>query len=120
MERKIKAEFAKPRADRGGAKRGGGGRNADFELSPKPEGCITVFVGKLSYDIDEETMRDTFKDCGDIKEIRWLNDRETGQFKGCAFVEFSSTGAVDKAVKLNGSSVMGRAMKIDFASNKRN
>jgi len=119
MERKIKVELAKPRVDRGG-RGGGGGKGGDFELSPKPDGCITIFVGKLSYEIDEKTLRDAFKSCGEIKEIRWLNDRESGQFKGCGFVEFNSPDAVDKAVKLNGTSVMGRAMKIDYASNKRN
>jgi len=124
MGRSMKVEIAKPKADRGfGNKSGGGGGGgrggADNSLSEKPDGCRTIFAGKLSYSIDEDTIRDTFKDCGDIKEIRWLNDKQSGEFKGCGFIEFTSAEAVDKAILLQGQQVMGRGMRLDYAQNKR-
>ena len=50
--------------------------------SEKQEGCTTVFVGNLSWDIDEDSLRDAFKDCGTITQVRFSTDRETGDFKG--------------------------------------
>ena len=37
----------------------------------KPEGCTRVFVGNLSYDIDEATLRDQLKGCGEITRLKW-------------------------------------------------
>ena len=48
----------------------------------KPEGCVEIFCGNLSYSIDEDKIADFFKDCGTVTNTRWLNDRETQEFKG--------------------------------------
>ena len=81
----------------------------------KPEGCTRVFVGNLSYDIDEETLRAALKDCGTITRLKWGEDRETGDFKGYAHVDFEESESTTKAVALNGEMVCGRAMKCDYA-----
>lgn len=60
-----------------------------FEQSAKPSNCTTIFMGNLSFDIDDDAVKDFFKDCGDVKHCRWLSDRESGQFKGCGFIEVS-------------------------------
>jgi nucleolin len=114
MGRAIRCELAKPRNAAAGGRKPG----KDFQLSPKPEGCTTVFAGQLSYTIDEESVREFFKDCGEISAIRWLNDRETGEFKGCAFVEFNDTSAVDLAIAKQGSVLAGRPIRLDYASSK--
>lgn len=87
--------------------------------SVKDEGCLTVFVGNLSFHIDEDTVRDTFKDCGEISNIRFAEDRETGQFKGFGHVEFVETDATDKAVALAGTYVMDRAIRVDYANERK-
>ena len=88
MGRPLKVDLAKPRAPRAGGAGGAGGggfKKKPFEvkpLGPKPDGCNTVFMGNLSYQIDEDAVKDFFKDCGgEIVNIRWLTDRETGDFK---------------------------------------
>ena len=86
----------------------------------KPEGCTRVFIGNLSYDIDEATLRAALKDCGEIARLKWGEDRETGDFKGYAHVDFADTNDTDKAVALNGEMCCGRAMKIDYAQNSGN
>ncbi|KAG3239966.1 hypothetical protein PI124_g15110, partial [Phytophthora idaei] len=69
----------------------------------KPEGCTSVFIGNLSWDVDENTIRETFGECGEILSCRLATDRETGEFRGFGHVDFASTEAVDEAVKLAGS-----------------
>ena len=92
----------------------------DHTPSEKPEGCNTVFVGNLSWDIDEETLKKAFADCGTVSQIRWGEDKETGDFKGYGHVEFTDSDATDKAVALAGTLVMGRALRVDFAKGSSN
>jgi hypothetical protein len=35
------------------------------------QGCTTVFMGNLSYSIDDDKLKDWVKDCGEVKNIRW-------------------------------------------------
>ncbi len=51
------------------------------EKTPKPEGCRKLFAGNLSYDIDDDTMCDFFKDCGTVIGLRWLTRKDTGEFR---------------------------------------
>jgi len=103
----------------GGARETFKGPSAENPISAKPEGCCTVFLGNVSFDITDEAVRDVFKDCGEISEIRWLNHKDTGKFKGCGFVEFAETEGADKAVAHNGEDVLGRVIRIDYQGSKR-
>ena len=94
-------------------------RTYDNTPSEKPDGCTCVFVGNLSYDIDEEAMKAAFKDCGEVTNIRWGMDRETGDFKGFGHVEFANTESTDKAVAMAGEMVLGRAIRVDFAKGSK-
>ena len=92
---------------------------APREPTEKPEGCTTVFVGNLSWQIDEETLRSAFADCGEIAQIRFAEDKETGDFKGYGHIEFVDSSSTDAAVKMAGTDIMGRACRVDFAADKR-
>ena len=119
LGRPLKIDLAKPRAPRPDG--GGGFKKKPFEVKPlgaKPDGCNTVFMGNLSYQIDEDAVKSFFADCGEISNIRWLTDRETGDFKGCGFCEFASTDAVDKVVEKNGQDLMGRPVRLDYSTPK--
>ena len=60
-------------------------------------------------------MKEFFKDCGEVSSIRWVTDKETGDFKGCGFVEFADPdAALDKAAALNGTDLMGRQIRLDY------
>ena len=87
------------------------GRNVD----PPP---TRADLGQCPDGIDEADIRDLFKDCGTISDIRWITDRETGNFKGCGFVEFEDTESTDKAVAMNGAEVKGRNLRIDFSQSR--
>lgn len=115
MGRELRLDFAKPRpgGDRKTPRKGRESR----PLSEKPEGCNTVFCGNLSFDIDDTKVQEfaTEAGCGTISHIRWLTDRDTGDFKGCGFVEFENPDDVDLFVKKNGCDLMGRSVRLDYA-----
>jgi len=98
-----------PKEERGGAK---GGSKGPTE---KPEGCTTVFIGNLSYQVTEEEVHNFFAECGPIKEIRWPQ----GEFKGFGWVEFEDTDSPDNAMKLAGQMLAGRAIKVDWAAPRK-
>jgi len=117
LGRPLKIEFAKPKP--GGDKPRAKKTYESKPMSEKPDGCLTIFCGNLSYDIDDDSAKAFFKDCGEINKIRWLTDRESGDFKGCGFIEFYDTAGVDKAAGLNGNDCLGRAIRIDYAAAKK-
>ncbi len=55
--------------------------NNKREKTPKPDGCRKLFVGNLSYEIDDDSMVDFFKDCGTMTGLRWLTRQDTGEFR---------------------------------------
>ena len=114
VERPINLHFAKARKEKVH-------QQPAKELSEKPEGCTTVFVANLPFLIDEKKVNDWANECGEVTSIRWLNDKATGRFKGCGYVEFgaaSAAVAVDKMVERNNSELMGRRVRVDYADAK--
>ncbi len=75
-----------------------------------PEGCRTVFVKGLPYDISEEKVGDLFAHCGTINAIRFTYNSVTKQFKGFCYVEFADPLSLKKAVEMNGKEVEGRTI----------
>jgi len=112
LGRKIKVEFESQR-DKGPRNQNSG--PSKFPPSVKPPGCITVFVGNLSMEINDDVVRDLFKDCGEIKDVRWVSDKATGEFKRCGFVEFFDEEGPTKAMVHNGEDVLGKAIRIDYS-----
>jgi nucleolin len=102
----------------GGSSTGGGGQAGGTGIkvmSVKPENCTKIFVGNLSYDIDDEGITKFFGNVdAEVKAIRWLHHRDSGDFKGVGFVEFWNTEACSKAATLNGKNLLGRPIRIDW------
>lgn len=104
----------------GGFGGGGGGRVPTWindPLSEKPEGCTTVYIGNLDFNITDEDVTAAFRDCGTIRNIRWLT-KQDGSFRGSGFLEFEELDAVDKAVMLNGTPIIGRVARVDYAKGR--
>lgn len=79
-----------------------------------------VFIGNLPYETDTESVRNVFERCGKIISIRLANDRETGQFRGFAHVEFAESGSADEAVGLTGANICGRSVRVSYARERVN
>ncbi|CAH1419728.1 unnamed protein product [Lactuca virosa] len=76
-------------------------------------GCKTLFLGNLSFSIEEDDVREFFKDVGEIAGIRFAirNDR----FMGYGYVEFTTAEAAQEALKLNNKVILDRKVKLDLA-----
>ena len=91
-----------------------GGKTKKTKLGKKPEGCVTLFLGNMDFQVNREGLESFFEDCGAIKDVRWVKDKVTNEFKGCAFVEFWETGAVDKAIQKSSEELLGRKMRMSY------
>jgi nucleolin len=80
----------------------------------KPEGCDTVFVGNLPWEVDEDQMRELFSEAGEVSTVRFATG-EDGSFRGFGHVQFFNGDDVTKAVKLAGKQLGGRAIRVDYA-----
>jgi len=122
---RINYSKARPQSDKPawGAKPGGAGGRTERPYKPqgaKPDGCLELFCGNLPWTIDETKIADFFKKAGaTVSSTRWLNDKETGEFKGIGFVAFNDTADVDKAVSLGGENLDGRPIRLDYAGQKK-
>jgi cold-inducible RNA-binding protein len=75
-----------------------------------------VYVGNLSYNTTEDTLRTLFAECGEVESISLITDRDTGRPKGFAFVEMATEQAAQQAIStLNGKSVDERELRVEKA-----
>jgi RNA recognition motif-containing protein len=77
-----------------------------------------IFVGGLSWNTDDEGLRNAFQGFGDIVEAKVIHDRETGRSRGFGFVTFGNGDAVAKALSLNGTELDGRTIRVDRAGSR--
>lgn len=74
-----------------------------------------IYVGNLSYNATEGSVREVFAGFGEILSVRLITD-ETGRMKGFGFVEMSSDQDAAKAIEsLNGQLFMGRNIVVSEA-----
>jgi RNA recognition motif-containing protein len=79
-----------------------------------------LYVGNLSYETTEDTLRTLFAEYGEIESVNLVTDRYTGRSRGFAFVEMSTEQAAQEAMSgLNGKQVDEREIKVDKAKPKR-
>jgi cold-inducible RNA-binding protein len=76
-----------------------------------------LFVGNMSFQTTEGDLRALFEPYGEITRIHIVQDRDTGQARGFAFVEVADDAEAAKAISaLNGKEVAGRALKVNEAT----
>ncbi len=80
---------------------------------------MSIYVGNLSYDVDEDDLRQVFVDYGTVNRVMIPSDRETGRKRGFAFVEMGAEAEEDAAIEaLDGAEWMGRSLKVNKAKPK--
>lgn len=77
---------------------------------------MSIYVGNLSYQVTQEDVQRTFSEYGTVNRVQLPTDRETGRFRGFAFVEMSSEAEEAAAIEaLDGAEWMGRDLKVNKA-----
>ena len=56
-----------------------------------------------------------FEEYGTVDSLAWITDRDTGRFRGFAFIEMEDAAALSAINGLNGKDVDGRPLKVDEA-----
>jgi len=78
-----------------------------------------VYIGNLSYDTTQDTVRSAFESAGTVTDIRLMTDRETGRSRGFAFVTMSSRDEAFAAIAtMNGALVDGRSLRVSEAEDR--
>jgi RNA recognition motif-containing protein len=79
-----------------------------------------LFVGSLSWDTNDEGLRNAFAAHGEVSEAVVISDRDTGRSRGFGFVTFEDDEAADTAMSaLNGTELDGRTIRVDVAQAKQ-
>ncbi|KAK5953112.1 nuclear localization sequence binding protein [Knufia fluminis] len=82
-------------------------------------GSKNLFVGNLSWNVDEDMLRETFGEHGELTGVRVMYDRATQRAKGFGYVEFANASDAAAAYKAKkGFGLDGREMNVDWASVK--
>jgi len=78
-----------------------------------------IFVGNLSFNTNEDELRQIFEVYGQVDRVSIMTDRDTGRSRGFGFVEMASNEDGEKAITaLNGSQVGGRTINVNEARPK--
>jgi cold-inducible RNA-binding protein len=78
-----------------------------------------IFVGNLSFNTNEDELRQIFEGYGQVDRVSILTDRDTGRSRGFGFVEMASDEDGEKAITaLNGSQIGGRTINVNEARPK--
>ncbi len=79
---------------------------------------MKIYVGNLSFDTNEDSLRNAFAAHGDVEDVTVITDRETGRPRGFAFVNMPDSAARAAIDALNGKELDGRTLKVSEAKAK--
>ena len=75
-----------------------------------------LYVGGLSYDTNEDALKELFAQAGTVETATIIMDRTTNRSKGFGFVEMSSEEETKKAIEMfNGKDLDGRNITVNEA-----
>ncbi|KAK8175520.1 hypothetical protein IWX90DRAFT_373891, partial [Phyllosticta citrichinensis] len=76
-----------------------------------------LFVGNLSWNVDEDWLAREFEEFGEISGCRIVTDRATGRSKGFGYVEYTNIEDAVKALKARKDYELdGRALNVDYST----
>ncbi len=79
-----------------------------------------IYVANLPPQANESELRTFFSNAGSVMSIKIVEDRETGQPRGFAFVEMSTQWEARRAVSmLNRKDFMGKELLVKEAKTSR-
>ena len=77
---------------------------------------MNIYVGNLSYEATDVTIREAFESFGEVTSARVIKDKYNGQSRGFGFVEMPAQSQAQTAIKsLNGKELLGKAISVNEA-----
>jgi RNA recognition motif-containing protein len=77
---------------------------------------MNIYVGNLSSDVTDETIRGAFESFGQVTSAKVIKDKFNGQSRGFGFVEMPSQSQAQTAIKsLNGRELLGKQISVNEA-----
>lgn len=90
------------------------------QVSPDEE-TFNLFVGDLNVDVDDETLRNSFKEFPSYVQGHVMWDMQTGGSRGYGFVSFADQEHAQTAMDvMQGQELNGRPLRINWASKREN
>ncbi|MBI3495232.1 RNA-binding protein [Candidatus Berkelbacteria bacterium] len=75
-----------------------------------------LYVGSLSYDTTEESLKKAFEQAGTVESAMIIMDKMSGRSKGFGFVEMATDEEATKAIEMwNGKELDGRTVVVNEA-----
>lgn len=59
-----------------------------------------LFVGGISYNSNDDTLREAFEQAGTVVSAKIITDRETGRSRGFGFVEMGTPEEAQAAIEM--------------------
>jgi len=78
-----------------------------------------LYVGNLSYNVNDDSLKDLFSKAGTVQSAMVITDKMSGRSKGFGFVEMSSDDEAKAGIEMyNGKEVDGRKLTVNEARPK--
>ncbi|MEI6765912.1 MAG: RNA-binding protein [Bacteroidota bacterium] len=75
-----------------------------------------IFVSNLSFNIENEDLKQVFEDYGEVTSAKVITDQATGRPRGFGFVEMTNDEHAQNAIKeLNGATYDGKVLAVSVA-----
>jgi len=80
---------------------------------------MNIYVSNLSFNVQDEDLREFFAEYGEVSSAKVITDKMTGKSRGFGFVEMSDDEAAKKAIaELDNGTVEGRNIRVMEAKPK--
>ena len=74
---------------------------------------MNIYVGNLSSDARDETIREAFESFGQVTSAKVIKDKDSGLSRGFGFVEMTVLSQAQTAIKnLNGKKLLDKEMSV--------
>ena len=81
---------------------------------------MKIFAGGLSWNTDDDGLKEAFEAYGEVDSAKVITDRDTGRSRGFGFVEMPNSADGQKAIdELDGAELDGRNIRVNEAQERR-
>ncbi|KAI5350883.1 PREDICTED: glycine-rich [Prunus dulcis] len=78
-----------------------------------------LFIGGISYQTDEQSLKEAFAKYGEVIDARIISDRETGRSRGFGFITFTNSEEASSAIQaLDGHELHGCRVRVNYATDR--